>query len=349
MCLLYTMLLVASDIRIEKVFGPEIPGKYKHPASLTQLANGDLLLAYFGGSGEYAADTAVHLTGQAKAGGPWSAPKKVSDRPKLPEGNPVIWQAPDDLVWLFLVVRHGETWSTSTIQARTSADGGETWSDPMPLTTEKGTMVRGAPIILPDGGYLLPAYHETGNDRERTGADSTSFFLIRDPRTGRWSETNRIRSRQGNIQPSPAVVEGNHLVAYCRRGGGYGPVTDGYLVRSESVDGGRTWSPGKDSAFKNPNAAVDFLRLRNGHLLLVFNDSMNQRTPLTAAISTDGDRTYPYRRNLVDGPGDFGYPYAIQTADGKIHVVYTSDRRSTIRHAVFEEDAIVRPGTGSPN
>jgi predicted neuraminidase len=111
-------------------------------------------------------------------------------------------------------------------------------------------------------------------------------------------------------------------------------------VRSESLDGGRTWSEGADSKFPNPNAAVDLLKLANGHLVLVYNDSMNDRTPLTVAVSTDGDKTYPHRRNIAEGAGDFGYPYAIQSADGKIHVVYTSDERTVVRHAVFDESAI---------
>ena len=84
-----------------------------------------------------------------------------------------------------------------------------------------------------------------------------------------------------------------------------------------------------------------FLRLANGHLLLIYNDSMNRRTPLAAALSLDNDKSYPYRRNLAEGAGDFAYPFAIQTRDGKIHVVYTSDRRSVINHGVFEEGAIL--------
>ena len=97
-------------------------------------------------------------------------------------------------------------------------------------------------------------------------------------------------------------LEPGHLVAYCRRGGDYGPKTIGYLVRSESHDGGRTWTEGKDSPFPNPNAAVDFLKLRSGQLLLVYNDSMNGRTPLTVALSPDGDQTYPRQAQPRRGP-----------------------------------------------
>lgn len=341
--------VAGGDIQIERIFGPEILGAYKHPAAIAELDHGDLVLAFFSGSGEYAADTAVHLSRKKKGDVRWSDPEPITKNPPRPEGNPVIWQAPDGKVWLFNVVRFGPTWCDSKSQARFSQDGGRTWSEPEFLSDEIGTMVRGNPIVLPNGDYLLGVYHETGGDREFTAPDTCSYFFVRDDKTGKWSETNRIRSRNGNLQPAAAIVEGNHLVAYCRRGGGYGPTRDGYLVRSESRDGGRTWSQGVDSAFPNPNAAIDFLRLANGHLLLVYNDSMTRRTPLTVAISTDGDRSYPHRRNLIGGDGDFGYPYAIQARDGKIHVVFTSDRRSTIRHAIFDESAILGRSKPSGN
>ena len=57
----------AGGLSIERVFGPEVPtGPYKHPACLTELANGDLYLVYYGGQGEYARDTAVFGSRLAK-------------------------------------------------------------------------------------------------------------------------------------------------------------------------------------------------------------------------------------------------------------------------------------------
>ena len=70
---------------------------------------------------------------------------------------------------------------------------------------------------------------------------------------------------------------------------------------------------------------------------------MTARTPLTVAMSPDLDATWPVKRNLVEGPGDFGYPCAFQARDGKIHVVYTSERRTVINHAVFDEDWAASP------
>jgi predicted neuraminidase len=335
------VVLAGSDITIERIFGPEAPGPYKHPAAITQLKSGDFYLVYYGGEGEYATDTAVYGSRQKKGEAAWAPPRIIADTPWRSEGNAVVWQAPDGLVWLFYVNRYGATWSTSRIHLKVSRDGAETWSDSYLLTTEEGTMVRSQPIVLKNGDYLLPIYHETGADTEFTAADTSSLFLRFEVKEKRWTESNRIRSRLGNLQPAAARITGDYLVCYCRRGGGYEGKEDGYIVRSESRDGGKTWSPGVDSRFPNPNAAVDFIRLQNGHLLLVYNDSKSERTPLTAAISTDDDRTYAHQRNLAAGPGDFAYPFAIQAEDGKIHVAFTSDERTVINRAVFEEKAIL--------
>src|SRR5262249_32678624 len=50
--------VAADDITFERVIGPEFPGKYKHPATIEELAGGDLYIAYYGGDGEYAEKTA---------------------------------------------------------------------------------------------------------------------------------------------------------------------------------------------------------------------------------------------------------------------------------------------------
>jgi predicted neuraminidase len=340
---LFVSSVAADEITIERLFGPEIPGKYKHPASITELDNGDLYVVYYGGDGEYAGDTAVYGSRLAKGSKQWTTPTIIADTPGRSEGNAVVWQAPDGLVWLFYVTNYGPTWSTSRIKYKLSRDRAQTWSDSDILAFELGSMVRGRPIVLKDGDYLLPVYHETGEDRERTATDTCSYFLRYDPGRKTWSESDRIVSANGNLQPAPAQISDGYLVAYCRPGGDFEPNPKRFVIRSESRDGGRTWSKGRDSEFPNPNSAVDFIKLQNGHLVLVYNDTnIGDRMPLTVAISTDNDQSYPYRRNIVNKPGDTAaYPVAIQTHDGKIHVVYTSQERQVVNRAVFGEAAIL--------
>jgi len=346
-CLLMAVCLhslaLGDDLRIEKVFGPETDtGRYKHPSSFEYLDNGDFYLVYYGGKGEYAWDTAVFGARKVKGSDTWTEPEPIAQNPFQSMGNPVLWQAPDGKVWLFFVVRFGETWSSSRIMAKISTDRCVTWSDAFVVTFEEGTMVRSRPITLNDGHYLLPIYHETGRDTEKTGEDTSSLFLRFDPESNQWSRSNKVYSRLGNLQAAVVRLEGDRLMALCRRGGDYEPGDDGYVVRTESRDGGRTWSPGVETTFPNPNAAVELIRLANGHLLFVYNNSMNDRTPLTCAISIDGGRSFPFKRDLASGDNSYAYPTALQTPDGMIHVMFTSDDRTTIRHAVFPEEAILK-------
>ena len=336
-------LAAAQPIHVEKVFGPEIDtGQYKHPSSFECLDNGDFYLVYYGGKGEYAWDTAVFGSRKIKGSETWSQPVPIAQNPFQSMGNPVLWQAPNGRVWLFFVVRFGETWSTSRVMAKISDDRCGTWSDAFMVSIEEGTMVRSRPILVGSGNYMLPIYHETGADTEKTGADTSSLFLMFDPESKRWSRYNKVYSRMGNLQAAAVVVEDNHLMALCRRGGDYEPGDDGFVVRTDSHDGGRTWTQGVETTFPNPNAAVELILLANGHLLFVYNNSMDDRSPLTCAISTDGGETFPHKRDLMSGNGSYAYPTALQTPDGLIHVLFTSDERTTIRHAIFGEEAILR-------
>lgn len=335
--------LSADEITIERLFGPEIPGEYKHPASITELDNGDLYVVYYGGGGEYSSDTAVCGSRLAKGSTEWTRPQIVADTPGRSEGNAVVWQAPDGVVWLFYITNYGSTWSTSRIKYKLSNDRAKTWSDSDILSFELGSMVRGRPIVLNNGDYLLPVYHETGEDRERTAEDTCSYFFRYNPRTKAWTESGRIHSPNGNLQPAVVQITDDYLVAYCRPGGDFEPNPNRFVIRSESRDGGRTWGEGENSEFPNPNSAVDFIKLRNGHLLLVNNHTnIGDRMPLTAAISTDNDKSYPHRRNIVNVPGDTAaYPVAIQTQDDKIHVVYTSQERTVVNRVIFDEGAVL--------
>lgn len=335
---LLLLLPISAEIQTKRLFGPETPtGPYKHPSCIEALDNGDLLLVYYGGEGEYAGGTALFMSRKKAGQEGWTSPVQIARDPFYALGNGVVWQAPDGVVWLFYVVRFGETWSTSRIAARVSNDRGATWSDPSLLRLDEGWMVRGKPIVLKSGKYLLPIYHETGNDREIVPADTTSLFLIYDPGTKKWVESGRVRSRLGNLQPAPAEVAPGHIVAFCRRGGGYGGQKDGWLVRAESKDGGMTWGRGEDSEFPNPNSAVEMIKLRNGKLLLIYNDSFSDRSPLTAALSADGGKTWPVKRNIATGKDSFAYPSAVETPDGKIHLVYTTNGRRAVTYSVFTE------------
>ncbi|MGD9857228.1 MAG: exo-alpha-sialidase, partial [Planctomycetaceae bacterium] len=295
-------------IEVRTVVGPGIPGKYKHAPSACELGDGRILLVYYSGSGEYGRDTAIYATELDRASERWSRPRIIADEPLIAEGNPSLWRAPDGRLWLFYPLRHGETWATARLTVKVSADEGRSWTAAPAPTDQPGYMIRARPLTLGDGSCLLPADFNPSTDPEFVSEESGSLFFRSDPQLTTWTATDLIHSRLGNHQPAVAALDDERLVAYCRRGGDYFGRADGMLVRSESRDGGAAWSPGVETEFPNPNAPVDFVRLASGNLLLAFNDSAFERTPLSVAISTDGDRTYPYRRVIIHGVYSYSYP-----------------------------------------
>jgi len=79
---------------------------------------------------------------------------------------------------------------------------------------------------------------------------------------------------------------------------------------------------------------------------------MNDRTPLTTALSSDNGKTFPHRLNIAAGQDSLAYPTAVQTRNGRLHVTLTSGEQTQINHAVFDEnDLLRRPDTkkGEPS
>ncbi len=94
--------MAAEEVVIHRVFGPEIPGRYKHPASFTELDNGDLYLVYYGGEGEYEGDTAVFGARLPAGSREWTKPTIIADTPGRSEGNAVVWQCRMDWCGCFM-------------------------------------------------------------------------------------------------------------------------------------------------------------------------------------------------------------------------------------------------------
>lgn len=137
------------------------------------------------------------------------------------------------------------------------------------------------------------------------------------------------------------------------------------IYTSVSKDNGRTWTSPERTALPNNNSAVQVLRLADGRLVLVFNDSSAERdqfrwvddgkggvrrktlrTPLTLALSEDDGATWPYWRNLQvqdeeyrENEFGYSYPTLLQTRDGRLHVAY-SYLRKTIKHVILAPEWI---------
>ena len=100
--------------------------------------------------------------------------------------------------------------------------------------------------------------------------------------------------------------------------------------------------------------------MRNGHWILISNDTERGRHSLAVQISADEGKTWTWKRHLEldtnpDGAGAFHYPSIIQARDGTLHASYSyhlnrgegndaggKPARKSIKHAHFNEAWIMQ-------
>ena len=94
---------------------------------------------------------------------------------------------------------------------------------------------------------------------------------------------------------------------------------------SYSYDRGKTWSRGENSKLGGPNSRFHICRLSSGRVLLINHVNFVKRDNLTALLSEDGGKTYPYSL-VLDERRDVSYPDAMEGADGYIYITYDRER-----------------------
>ena len=76
-------------------------------------------------------------------------------------------------------------------------------------------------------------------------------------------------------------------------------------------------------------------KLQGGVFYLAYNDSPRSRTPLKIARSKDDGKTWENVATAEDTPGEYSYPALIEASDGKLHLVYTWNRKH-IKHLTYD-------------
>ena len=303
-----------------------------HASTIVQLSSGDFMAAWFGGTEEGAADVAIW--GSRRVGDHWSAPAELVREPGTPTWNPVLFHTGDGRLWLYY--RFGPrpaTWSAGRMR---SNDDGRTWSGPEHLPAGLYGPIRAKPIVLEDGtilsGSSVESYLSWAAWIERStdgGKTWTKFGPITVPQqnTSRTaakpdgSISQASKEPYGIIQPSIVRLDAKHLRLYARSTSGIGKI-----CIADSLDAGVTWTSARPLDLPNPNSGIDAVRLRDGRVVLAFNNSDRARTPLNLAVSADGEHFRVFE-TLEDQPGQYSYPALIQGKDGSLHVTYTWNRK----------------------
>jgi predicted neuraminidase len=313
-----------------------VPGAPAHHASsMTLTANGDLLVTWYGGSYESSDDEALYMARRRQGSRSWDPPVMLLRQPEQPVGNAVILTMKSGDTWIIwgrmeasqpMLAHTG--WDATRLMFRVSRDHGHTWSPDRPFPMETaGWLPRNLAIRLADGSTMVPVSDERNNR-------DLSFFLMTKDNGVTWTRSLDIPNQQSQgEQPAAAQRRDGSLIAFLR--------TSPRLLKTESFDGGKTWTLAKATDFKNPDAAISICALRNGNLLLVWNNNERGRSPLHIARSTDDGKTWSPPLLLETNPGEYSYPSIMQTPDERIHVIYTY-RRYSFMHLEFNEDWLTR-------
>jgi len=308
-----------------------------HVASLTEFSPGRLAAAWYGGSREGARDVAIFLSLRtAGSSNGWTPPVVVVDQASAQReldrfvkkvGNPLIFSDGRGRLELLYVSIAVGGWSGSSLNWKSSPDGGRSWTPSRRLVLSPffnlSELVKNQPLALQGGGWMVPMYHELFGK-------FTELLWLDVPGAPAFAARSRAFGGRTAFQPAVVPVGSEAALLLCRTAGAQ---TEVFASRTD--DGGIRWSPPVPAGLPNPGSGLDAIRLADGRILSAINDGRNGRDQLRLVVSPDGGRTWERGAIVASESGaEFSYPFLLQTADGTIHLAFTW-KREIIQYLEF--------------
>ncbi len=303
-----------------------------HAAFLARLPDGALACAWFGGTLEGKSDISIHAAVLDEDATEWGPASQLTNDPDRSEQNPVLFTAPDGRLWLFNTAQPAGNQDESRVFMRPVTRDGDRLVSGEKRETDlpPGTFIRAAPVIRDDGAWMLPLFRCNPRPGVRwTGAHDTAAMSV-SLDGGRSWRVEDVPDSLGSVHMTPVPLGNGELAAFYRR-----RQADA-VHRSESRDGGRTWSAPAPTDVPNNNSSICVATLSDGRVALICNpvsaemstarraslyDELGEtddrpdagggcqpiwgveRAPVTLCLSSDGGKTFPVRHIVEDGPG----------------------------------------------
>jgi len=243
--------------------------------------------------------------------------------------DPVLWIDPLDRLWFFWNVMPGEEVYAAICE---NPDADELiWGEE--FYVGRGIMMN-KPTVLSSGEWLFPiAIWKTDiySNFRKSGlkpneiAGSYVYKSSDNGKTFVCMGMADIRKRSFDEHMVLELTNGV-LKMYVRTNYGIGV--------SHSYDRGKTWSTGEDSKFGGPCSRFFIRRLKSGRILLINHINFEGRNNLTALLSEDDGKTFPYSL-LLDERNDVSYPDAVECEDGYLYITYDRER-GCFKHSLSE-------------
>ena len=337
---------------------------HNHQPSITWLANGDLLAIWYSTRGEKGTELTV-LASRRRAGSEqWDPASEFFKAADHNMHGSSIFHDGQGSIYHFngMAPKGGLGWAKLALLLRSSHDNGLTWTPPHAidprmvgrhqvisgtLMTKEGVLIQNCDAVPgPHGGTALHLSHDGGKTWVDPGAGKPQPSF-----TAGGTGEGTI----AGIHAKVIELDDGRLLAL-----GRGDSIDGKMPMSLSTDLGKTWTY-QASPFPPIGGGQRLVlkQLHEGPLLLVSFTSGDRKDPesngmtmidqdgnefighgMYAALSFDQGKTWPVRKLLTPGEGDFdggahtshftasptrgehaGYLAATQTPDNVIHLI----------------------------
>jgi predicted neuraminidase len=245
----------------------------------------------------------------------------------------VLFETHDGRLWLYY--KYGRNVREWTGARLVSKDQGKTWSQPehlpagllgpikdKPLVLENGTIVSGTSVeSYSSWAVWVDRSSDNGATWHRSGPITVPTRLMPSPAPVQPPQKPGSEQVTGIIQPSIVQLGKKHLRLYARS------TRDiGRICAADSYDNGVTWTDAHPMDLPNPNSGIDATGLKDGRVVLIYNNTTTGRTPLNLAVSKDGEH-FTMFSTLEDQPGEYSYPAIIQGRDSNLYATYTWNRK----------------------
>ncbi len=301
-------------------------GGYEAFPDICRTPDGELLVVFYAGYGHVSFPTddlpngaRICMVRSTDDGRTWSDAEVVVDTPLDDRDSSITQLRNGDLLVTFMTYSKGRA-PTHAVQTIRSSDNGATWSEPLavPVIFDGNQAVSEPVTELADGTLLLPIYGSWA-DNSKPGTPCGVLISTDGGRT--WPEHAILEpaGRENLHEPAIVVLPDGRIYMQIR------PV----MMWSESVDGGRTWSPVQPMDI---TGHAPYLLLTSQNVLISgFRHPPTRSTSL--AWSTDFGATWsdPLLVDNVVG----GYPSMAELPDGRIIFVYYTEGSGSDIRCVF--------------
>ncbi|MBQ9802478.1 MAG: exo-alpha-sialidase [Clostridia bacterium] len=244
--------------------------------------------------------------------------------------DPVLWIDPLDRLWFFWNVMPSESVYASVCEDPDAEH--LVWSEE--FYVGRGIMMN-KPVVLTSGEWLLPIavwsldlYHDIRKS-ELAPNEVAGSYVYKTSDNGKTFQKLGFADLRNRSFDEHMVMEMENgvlrMLVRLKKG----------IGESYSYDRGKNWSRGQVTTLGGPNSRFHLRKLRSGRVLLINHHEYTGRNNLTAFLSEDDGRTFPYKL-LLDERDNVSYPDAVECDDGFIYIVYDRERgcfRSTLERA----------------